>query len=206
MHRQNGFTLLEIMVVLSFLVVMITLVGGSISGTNKIALKADRYMSSLDECRAAQVFLRSSISQTLGPEASQKYEVSSERFRGAAQRLQFSAPISSYLGGGIGQYTVALGGPVSKRNLQVTIAQLQGNVARDFGEPQVLLHGVRNLSISYRGLTPNGRYTGWVPIWPWAKSLPRAVRIQVELQGPDCWTTQIVALRLDMPFRTGGGP
>ena len=63
--RQQGFTLLEIMIVLSLLGVLLTLVGGALLGANRAVLKAQRYTVSLDEMRAAQQFLRTAISEAL---------------------------------------------------------------------------------------------------------------------------------------------
>jgi general secretion pathway protein J len=202
--RQQGFTLLEIMIVLSLLAVLLTLVGGALVGANRAVAKADRYTSSLDERRAAQEFLRRSISQALPLDTSQNDSATSGFFEGSAQRLQFVATLPNVLGGGMQVHTVELSGPESNRNLQVSFAQVQGNVLRAWGEPQILLHGVSGLNLSYRGVTPEGKSTGWVADWPWPNRLPRAVRIDVQLQGAVGWPTQVVALRLDLSGGAGG--
>lgn len=203
-NRQRGFTLLEIMIVLSLLAVLLTLVGGAILGANRVVLKADRYTNSLDERRAAQAFLRASISQALPLDTSTSDSESSGFFEGSAQRLQFVATLPGNLGGGIQVHTLALGGPESNRHLQISFAQVQGNVLRAWGEPQVLLHGVRSLNLSYRGFTPKGQATGWVSDWPWPNRLPRAVRIDVQVKGAVGWPTEVVALRLDLSGGAGG--
>ena len=202
--RQRGFTLLEIMIVLSLLAVLLTLVGGAILGANRAVIKADRYTNSLDERRAAQAFLRRSISQALPLDTSENDSETSGFFEGSAQRLQFVATLPANLGGGIQLHTLELGGPASDRRLQIAFAQVQGNVLRAWGEPQVLLHGVRGLSLSYRGLTPKGEPTGWVAQWPWPNRLPRAVRIDVQMKGAVGWPTEVVALRLDLSGGAGG--
>ncbi|WP_268796940.1 prepilin-type N-terminal cleavage/methylation domain-containing protein [Pseudomonas huanghezhanensis] len=203
-RRQRGFTLLEIMIVLSLLAVLLTLVGGAILGANRAVLKADRYTASLDERRAAQAFLRASISQALPLDISDDDSESSGFFEGSEQRLQFVATLPGTLGGGIQLHTLTLGGPESDRHLQIAFAQVKGNVLRAWGEPQVLLHGVRSLSLSYRGLTAKGEPTGWISQWPWPNRLPRAVRIKVQMKGPVGWPTEVVALRLDLSGGAGG--
>lgn len=192
------------MIVLSLLAVLLTLVGGAILGANRAVLKADRYSASLDERRAAQVFLRNAISQALPLDTSQSDSESSGFFEGSAHRLQFVATLPGNLGGGIQLHTIELGGPDSDRRLQIAFAQVQGNVLRAWGEPQVLLHGVRGMNLSYRGFTAKGEATGWVAQWPWPNRLPRAVRIEVQMKGPVSWPTQVVALRLDLSGGTGG--
>ncbi|MFS9668793.1 prepilin-type N-terminal cleavage/methylation domain-containing protein, partial [Klebsiella pneumoniae] len=64
-RRQHGFTLLEIMIVLSLLGVLLTLVGGALLGANRAVQKAQRYTDSLDQMRAAQQFLCTAISEAL---------------------------------------------------------------------------------------------------------------------------------------------
>jgi general secretion pathway protein J len=201
---QRGFTLLEIMIVLSLLGVLLTLVGGAMLGANRAVLKAQRYTTSLDEMRAAQNFLRSSIGQALPLDTSEDDSESSGFFVGSGQRLQFVATLPGELGGGIQLHTLE----VKDRDLQVAFAQIQstadGTVSKPWGEPQVLMRGVESLNLSYRGVTPKGEPTGWMADWPWPTRLPRAVRIDAKVNGPVPWLTEVVALRLDLSGGAGG--
>ncbi|WP_426139849.1 prepilin-type N-terminal cleavage/methylation domain-containing protein [Pseudomonas sp. DWP3-1-2] len=202
--RQRGFTLLEIMLVLSLLGVLLTLVGGALLGANRAVLKAQRYTTSLDEMRAAQRFLRSSIGQALPLDSSEDDSESSGFFVGSAGRLAFVATLPGELGGGIQLHTLALKGT----DLQVAFAQVQstadGTVAKPWGDPQVLVRNVQSLNLSYRGVTPKGEATGWMSDWPWPTRLPRAVRIDAQVNGPVPWLTEVVALRLDLSGGAGG--
>lgn len=201
---QRGFTLLEIMLVLSLLGVLLTLVGGAMLGANRAVLKAQRYTTSLDDMRAAQKFLRSSIGQALPLDSSEDDSESSGFFVGSAQRLQFVATLPGELGGGIQLHTLE----VKDRDLQVAFAQIQstadGTVSKPWGEPQVLVHNVETLNLSYQGTTPKGQPTGWLSDWPWPTRLPRAVRIDAKVNGPVPWLSEVVALRLDLSGGAGG--
>jgi general secretion pathway protein J len=192
---QSGFTLLG---------VLMALVGGALLGANRVVLKAQRYTVSLDEMRAAQGFLRSSISQALPLDTSEDDSESSGFFIGSAQRLQFVATLPGELGGGIQLHTLQ----VKDRNLQIAFEQVQstanGTTAKPWGEPQVLVHDVQDLQLSYRGVTPKGEPTGWLNDWPWPGRLPRAVRIDARVNGPVPWLTEVVALRLDLSGGAGG--
>jgi general secretion pathway protein J len=207
-RSQRGFTLLEIMLVLSLMGVLLALVGGGLLGANRAVLKAQRYTVSLDEMRAAQRFLRTSIGQALPLDSTEDDSESSGFFEGSAQRLQFVATLPGELGGGIQLHTLELNGPESRRDLQVAFAQVQsgadGTVSRPWGDPQVLLHDVEDLQLSYRGVSPKGEPTGWVSNWPWPTRLPRAVRIDARLKGPVRWVPEVVALRLDLSGGAGG--
>ncbi len=201
---QGGFTLLEILFVLTLLGVLMALVGGALLGANRAVLKAQRYTVSLDEMRAAQGFLRGSISQALPLDTSEDDSEGSGFFIGSAQRLQFVATLPGELGGGIQLHTLQ----VKDRNLQIAFEQVQstanGTTAKPWGEPQVLVHGVDELQLSYRGVTPKGEATGWLSDWPWPGRLPRAVRIDARVKGPVPWLTEVVALRLDLSGGAGG--
>ncbi|KFE52692.1 prepilin-type N-terminal cleavage/methylation domain-containing protein [Pseudomonas syringae] len=203
-QRQRGFTLLEILLVLSLMGVLLTLVGGALLGANRAVLKAQRYTTSLDEMRAAQRFLRSSIGQALPLDSSEDDSESSGFFVGSVQRLQFVATLPGTLGGGIQLHTLELKGG----DLQVAFAQVQssadGTVAKPWGDPQVLVHDVEELQLSYRGVSPKGEATGWISDWPWPTRLPRAVRIDAKVNGPVPWLAEVVALRLDLSGGAGG--
>lgn len=203
-QRQAGFTLLEIMIVLSLLAVLLTLVGGALVGANRAVVMADHYTSRLDERRAAQGFLRQAISQALPLDLAENDHSGAGLFVGSAQRLQFAATLPGNLGGGIQLHTLEMSGPATDRHLQIAFAQVEDNVLRAWGEPQVLLHGVDGLSLSYRGVTPKGEATGWLNEWPWPNRLPRAVRIEVQMDGPVKWPGQVIALRLDLSGGASG--
>jgi len=201
-RRQGGFTLLEILIVLSLLAVLLTLVGGALVGANRAVMKADRYATRLDERRAAQGFLRQAISQALPLDLADNGASAPGLFVGTAQRLQFAATLPGNLGGGIQLHTIELAGPPAQQWMQIAFAQVQDNVLRAWGEPQVLLHGVRGLALSYRGATPEGKPTGWLDAWPWPNRLPGTVRVKVQLDGAVGWPEEVIALRLDL---SGGG-
>ncbi len=206
-RHQQGFTLLEIMIVLSLLGVLLVLVGGALLGANRAVLKAQRYTVSLDEMRAAQQFLRSAISEALPLDVTEDDSQVDGFFSGGPQRMQFVATLPGVLGGGIQRFTLQLTGPEAQRDLQVAFARFESSaqvsVPASRSEPQVLLNHIQDLQFSYRGVSPKGQATGWISDWPWSKRLPYAVRIAARVNGPVPWVTQVIALRLNL---SGGAP
>ncbi|MBK5436790.1 prepilin-type N-terminal cleavage/methylation domain-containing protein [Pseudomonas sp. TH32] len=203
-QRQQGFTLLEIMVVLGLLGMLLVLVGGALLGANRAVLKAQRYTVSLDEMRAAQQFLRTTVSEALPLDVTEDDSQTNGFFVGSAQRLQFVATLPGVLGGGIQRFTLQL----AERQLQVAFARFESSaqvsVPATRSEPQVLLRNVEALQFSYRGVSPKGQATGWINDWPWTKRLPYAVRIAARVNGPVPWVTQVVALRLNLSSAGAG--
>lgn len=199
-RHSTGFTLVEVLIVISLLGVMLTLIGGAIVGANRAVAKADRYSARLDEIRASQRFLRSSISQALPLAAGDVNAGPPVVFQGNAQSLMFYAPLPTRMGGGLYQHQLN----VQDRRLQLHLARLDGQALRAFGEPQVLLHEVQVLRLSYKGITPDGKSSGWLDEWPWTARLPQAVRIDASLSGPVPWVLQSVSLKLDLSTQAGG--
>jgi general secretion pathway protein J len=203
-QHQRGFTLLEIMIVLSLLGVLLVLVGGALLGANRAVLKAQRYTVSLDEMRAAQQFLRTSISEALPLDVTEDDSQTNGFFVGNPQRLQFVATLPGVLGGGIQRFTLQL----AEGELRVAFARFESSaqvsVPAIRSEPQVLLNNVEDLQFSYFGVSPKGQATGWINEWPWTKRLPYAVRIAARVNGPVPWVTQVVALRLNLSSGASG--
>lgn len=193
-RNQRGFTLLEVLVVISLLGVLLTLIGAAILGANRAMTKAERYSNRLDEVRSTQNFLRSAIGQALPLAAGKPGESQSPMFQADADSLRFYAPLPATVGGGVYRHQVS----VVKGRLQVSLQRLQGETLQPAREPQVLLQQVKALHVSYRGVSPEGKTTEWLDRWPWPGRLPRAVRIDAQLVGAVEWPRQVVRLRLDL--------
>ena len=194
MKREAGFTLLEMLMVLTLLGVLLTLVAGAILGANRAAAKAQRFAVQLDEMRGCQNFLRVAVSHALPIGTQTGPHGKPTVFVGGAETLSFFGPLPASLGGGLNRQRIHL----LNHRLQVDFARFDEHGTQPFGEPQVLLRQVQRLNFSYRGTDPRGKPTAWLSEWPWPERLPMAVRIDASLGGGAHWVLQQVNLRLDL--------
>lgn len=194
MKREAGFTLLEILMVLTLLGVLLTLVAGAILGANRAVAKAQRFAANVDEVRAAQNFLRVAVAHVLPLRLSDEEGANQAVFLGRPDAMTFVGPLPATLGGGLHQQRIQW---VDQR-VEVAFSRFSGQGDQALAESQTLLRQVRHLQLSYRGTTPDGKPTAWLHEWPWPKRLPRAVRIDARLSGEAGWVLQQIDLRLDL--------
>jgi general secretion pathway protein J len=167
------------------------------AGTNRI--------ERLDQVRAAQQLLRRELAQALGQTIGHDDHGTPLVFEGAAHRLRYVAPLPGYLGQlGPQLQTLRLvddGAGGLQLELGLALLPPDGGEPQPVGEPQVLVDRVRAGRFSYRGVDVRGRVTPWLASWPDGRTLPRLVRVEVQLDGVVSWPTLEVPLRVD-----AGGP
>lgn len=192
-RSARGFTLIEILVALTLLGVLLTVLASSLLMTQRGLDSADRYLHRLDEIRAAQNFLHQAIQQTLPIQRMQ--QDAGQVFVGQPDSLRFAAALPADLGGGIHWHILDVARQGNHSALRI---RFEDSASMPWGEPQWLLREVSGVRLSYRGIDAMGKRTAWLDRWPWPRRLPRQVRIAVQADGPVPWTTQVVALRLDL--------
>ncbi|NNA42862.1 prepilin-type N-terminal cleavage/methylation domain-containing protein [Pseudomonas lactis] len=194
---QHGFTLLEVLLALSFLGLLMVLIGSALGTGNRLLLLSEKQTDRLTQVRTAQDFLRSALQQALAQDFGHAPD-QDQVFEGERQRMRFVAPVPGQLAGGVQVHTLEpVAGATASRRLQISFSENRVDGLHPWGNPQVLMQEIRDLRLSYRGLDPDRQPTGWLEQWPWPDRLPQAVRIDVDTNGGDLWPTQVVVLRLD---------
>lgn len=219
----HGFTLLELLVVMSLLSVIMVGLVSALRSMAQTETKIDERVERLDEMRVARAFLQ----QTLSRVSAQTLNVANAPGK---QMVPFVATSDSlsWVGimparpdlGGRHFFRVALEETGSERALVLRFFPWQpGAGFPDWSqaESRVLISGITQMTVQAQGLPPTGRNPGsvwpegWQDGWPVADVLPEQVRLGlVDARGewPE-WNIALLALsQTDSSFArvaVGGG-
>ncbi len=202
---QRGFTLLELLVVMSLLsVIMIGLVS-ALRTMAQTESRIDQRLERLDEIRVARSFLQ----QTLSRVSALKIDDAGATGK---QIITFAATPDSltWIGilparanvGGRHFFRLTLEDSGAGRELVLRFSPWKPDlVFSDWSsaESRVLIHGITQLNVQAQGLAPQGRSpaepwpSGWQDGWPLADALPERVRLGLaDVQGE--WPEWTLAL------------
>lgn len=196
---QRAFTLLEVLVSLTLLGMLLVLVAGALTTSRHTLAASDRYSARLTEIRAAQRYLREALQQALPLSLERGMRGNGIVFQGDSQQLRYLGPMPGPLGGGLRIQTLGLPpNGISPQPLQVSFAPI-GNGGEQRVKPQVVLPEVKAVRFRYRGIDDSGLVTAWLPNWPWPMRLPRAVSVELDIEGAVRWVPMIV----DLPLSQG---
>lgn len=208
---QWGFTLLELLVVMSLLsVIMIGLVS-ALRTMAQTESKIDARLERLDEMRVARTFLQQTLSRVStrmldAPGATGKTIIP---FVATPDSLTWVGILPARPNvGGRHFFRLAIEDTSAGRGLVLRFSPWAPDIVFSewsSADYRVLLRGVGQMKVQAQGLAPDGYSVaqawpkGWQDGWPLADSLPEQVRLSlIDAQGdwPE-WTIALRALRQD---------
>ena len=213
--RFKGFTLVELLVVMSLLSLVMLALGGAMRGMAQTGDRIDIRLARADELRVAAGFLRTCLERV----SARKLEglpagENALPFSASADALDWIGVMPARYGAG-GRHFFRLGlapGAAGQQNLVIFFKPVAGVVGRpDWSGAQmrVLAEQVTGLQIQYQ----DGRAEGapWRQDWPLKDRLPSGISISVQtLAGR--WPPIAMAVHVtpgaddgSSPFVTGGG-
>lgn len=183
--RSRGFTLVEVMLALLLLAMLSAGIYGAIATSTRAVRSGDIAIERTNKLRVTQELLRRQVAQAMAvPFDRDTTDGRVTNFRGERDRMMWVSPMPGYLGRG-GPYVqeISLERDGSGESLRFRHAMLNGFELREgFPErpgPVVLLEGVVELRIAYRGAGPDGRLDDWVDEWDKGAALPQIGRAHV---------------------------
>ncbi len=204
--RVHGFTLLEVLASLALLGLLMLGVYAGVGIATRSVHAGTARVERLDEVRAAQQLLRRELAQAMAQTIDHDDRGVPLVFEGAPRQMRYVAPLPGYLGAlGPQLQTLRLaddGDNGLRLELGLALLPPDGSQAQPVGKPQLLVDHVRWARFSYRGVDARGRATPWLARWTDGRTLPRLVRVELQLDGQVPWPTLEVPLRVDAG--TGG--
>lgn len=199
-RHQGGFTLLEIIAALALLALLMLGVWAGIRTVTQSVHRGRAAVARLDTQRGASQFLRRNLSQVRPIPWARTHEGRAVVFVGNARVMRFVAPLPGFLGrmGPQLQTLSLVSDGEGTLRLQIAFALLppDGSAPQPFGEPEVLMTGIRKGHFIYRGLNLKRQDTGWREQWPDPSRLPSLVKVALQPAHGN-WPTLEVPLRVD---------
>lgn len=220
---QTGFTLLELLVVLSLLAVIMMGLLQAMRGIGQAETRIDQRLSRMDQMRVTRAFLLSVLSQvdaSLTP-ASTSTQAAGVRFLQTANSIQWVGVLPARPGLG-GRHQMQLSSENTadgKIALVLKYVPYQASSWPDMGSAlqQVIVSPITSLEIRSQGLPLEMSQIrsdwpqGWQDQWPVTHELPQRISISIsDTQGP--WPVIVIPVhptQVSQPtqggFVTGGG-
>ncbi len=201
---QKGFTLIEIIVVMTMLSLIMVMVYEGIKISRSMSEKGIKRIDATNEVRVVQELVRRQISRIL-PIAFKEEDGEYVIFEGDQERIMFVSPMPGYLGNGgphvqLIEIVNAKGGKILQFSHWLLNDSLEVSDFDDSDqEPVVLLENIKGAEFSFVKLDEEGELGEWENDWENVGNTPLMIRLDVEM-GENAlmqWPEMQVALMLD---------
>jgi len=204
LKQQAGFTLIEIIVVMTMLSLIMVMIYGGIQTSRKMAEKGLKRIDATNEVRVVQELVRRQISRIL-PMAFKEEDNTFVIFEGDAEHIMYVSPMPGYLGNGgphvqLIEIVNAKGGKILQFSHWLLNDTLEeGSFDDSDQEPVVLLENIRDAEFSFVKLDEEGELGEWENDWEDSENTPLMVRLDVKMSDRALmqWPEMQVALMLD---------
>jgi general secretion pathway protein J len=200
-RRARGFTLIEVILATVLLASGLALAFASLRAAGVTATRGEQVAQRDERMRAVSNFLRRRLSAAR-PIAYALDETSGQqlRFGGDGEQMRFVADLPDYLGrGGPYVHTMRVVRDGDSERIEVDLAMALGGqtVAESPPRPpEVLVDGLGDVRLRYRGMTADGQLGGWSEAWNTPELLPLQVSIDLTDKDGRAWPSLVVALPL----------
>ena len=210
-RHARGFTLIEVILATMLLAAGLALAFGSLRAASTAAARGEDIARRDERMRAVEGFLRLRLASTrpiaYGLDSASGQQL---RFSGDASQMRFVADLPDYLGrGGPYEHTLRVVRDGDSERIEVDLAMTLGGQTIEESpprKPEVLVDGLRDVRLRYRGMTADGQLGGWSETWGTPDALPLQVSIDLVDKDGRAWPSLVVSLPLAGSYSgTGGG-
>jgi general secretion pathway protein J len=208
MSRTNsGFTLIEVLMVMTLLGVMMVLLFGSLKICADSWHKGENKIAQVNEIAVVYNFFQQhlAVAKPLLNDFKKSDLQAKLAFQGKKQSLQFVSSFPASVGKlGLQLFSISLDKEDNdKQVIKVTITPffpMENEDSNDHKEEVVLLKGVSDFSLSYFG-TDDGmdndiNNASWRDEWLDKNAQPRLVKIAIKLDNNAFWPDMLIALKI----------
>jgi general secretion pathway protein J len=206
----RGFTLIEVLVVMSLLSLIALAMGSALRTTAQTEERVDQKLARTDEMRVANDFLRSVLGRVSAQKLTEPVAVGQSPyvFSGTAQELRWIGIMPARYGvGGRFHFRLAVEGQPPGRALTLRFVPWDGtNAQPDWGRAETYALVPDAVSLELRYQNANVEPLEWLPQWSSPDSLPQRVLLSLQTEH-GAWPDMVVAMRV-MPGsdpRSAGG-
>ena len=204
--QQQGFTLIEIIVVFTLLgMIMVLVFSGIDSGRNAVQ-KGEKKITAINEIRVVHNLLRKQLSRMMPMGFGEDEEGQLVVFEGSEESVVYVSPMPGYLGNGgphIQKVEIVSGNNGLELHFSHTLLSNNMDEQEELNfeseEPIILLENMQSARFSFIGLDEEGLPTEWENEWEQPSVLPLMVQLDIEMQRGhrERWPLFQVAMMLD---------
>jgi general secretion pathway protein J len=199
--RQQGFTLIEVLIAMTLLSVMVVLLFSSLRLAAESWNAGEKKMAEVNQKAVVYQFFKRHLT-TIRPlpmlNLEQNFTPENlQAFQGFPQSLRFVAALpASSARKGLQLFTIALD-PANRSVLWVSLTPYQlTELAQEPAKPEILLEGIAALNFAYFGKTEDIADLQWREEWTAADRLPRLIKVSIQLADGSYWPEMIFALKI----------
>ncbi|MDR6644715.1 general secretion pathway protein J [Luteibacter sp. 1214] len=197
---SRGFSLMETLGALALLALLLLGVMAALQVITKSTQASMTKTQRVNEVRAAQGYVRASLSGALAYPFERGKARRPVAFKGEEHALTFVAPGPGYLArSGLQVQALSLIEKEGEWRLEVAFAGLptRGGARMVPDAPEVLMDHVVSGRFVYSGVDDDRHAVAWASSWPYTDRLPTMVGVELTLRGGISWPVLVVPLRMD---------
>lgn len=204
-RRQNGFTLIEVLLAVGLMATIMALAYGGLRASTRAALRGEERIANVQNMRMVHQFIRRQLNQVL-PLAYVSDAEDRITFEGENNSITFVGSMPGYLGFG-GPQVQSLSFEPGDQGYDLVMRHMPLAASDDGGlantEAIVLLEGVESGQFSFLGRDELGELGEWESYWETVETPPESITLEIELNESLQLTWPVLTATRQVDFSAG---